>query len=211
MATGATGPTGADGSKFKFSVNPGYLAAGNAQAVDNGQAIYFATRTPDKLKVTIEKSDPTGAAVWLDSIVPSPTGAPVVLPAATYAMRTGAETIKDTNILPYQTLIKQPSDGSIQMDDRTLVLTNSGNYLISFSLSCIGTNGVPNIHVILDDAAGHTDVDAVNVLQNSMVSATVALPVQGPGRLQIQLQGSGAEAKTPGNQPQGLLSVVKIG
>ncbi len=49
------------GSNYSFSVNPGYLAAGDGQVVSNNQAVYFATRTPDKLKVTIEPSDPAGA------------------------------------------------------------------------------------------------------------------------------------------------------
>lgn len=216
-ATGSTGATGADGSNYKFSVNPGYLAGGDGQYVSNNEAIYFSTRTPEKLKVTIEKADPSGVAVWLDAVSAGSTGAPIALPAAQYAMRTGGDKYGENVLLPYQTLIQQPDDGSIQMDDRTVVVKNSGNYQVNFSVTSNGTTGVPNIHIIVDDSGGtngaarHRDIDVINVLNQGMTSSSLIFPLTGPGRIALQVQGRETPSfSTPPNPPQGQLSIIKI-
>ncbi len=208
--------TASTDSGYSFSVNPGYQASGNGQVVHNNEAVYIATRTPDRLKVTIEKSDPTGAAVWIDAVTES-TGVPVALQAAQYAMRTSGGKYSENTILPYQTLIQQPDDGSIQMDDRTLVIENSGNYLINMSVTSIDTTGVPNIHAVVDDNGGsngtarHRDIDMINVLSTGMCSSSLLVPIQGPGRLYLQVQGTNTPSfTTPGNAPQGQLSITKI-
>jgi hypothetical protein len=159
---------------------------------------------------------PTGAA----GSIAAPTGvtgaAPPALSAAQYAMRTGADTYNDGNYLPYQTLITQPGDGSIQMMDRTLAIRDSGNYQINISLTSNGTTNIPNIHAIIDDYSGKNkaaltrDIDIINVLNNGMTSTSLIIPISGPGNVRFQVQGANAQVKVPANQPQGQLSIIKI-
>jgi hypothetical protein len=159
---------------------------------------------------------PTGAG-YVNSAPTGTTGAaPPKLSAAQYAMRMGADTYNDGGILPYQTLITQPDDGSIQMLDRTLAIRDSGNYQINISLTSNGTTNIPNIHALIDDYSGpnttlkRRDIDIINVLDKGMTSTALIIAIAGPGRVQFQVQGSGAQIKFPGNQPQGQLSIIKI-
>ncbi len=206
--TGATG-TGAD---YKFSVNPGYNAVGAAQTINDKEAVYLATRTPDRLKISIgsqaadpKNNAPTGAAIYLD--VPPLISAQYYIPAGN-----GGE-YKDKTNLPYFGVHQEPtgdSKGAISMDDRTLVLRDSGNYLVNFSVATNGTTGVPNLHVIVTDDTGTKDYNYMNFMPQGMTSGSMLLPIKGTGRVQFQIQGDNASIKVPTNPPMGELSVVKI-
>jgi hypothetical protein len=219
-ATGAgMGGTGAgttgSGPMSMFRANPGYNAGGTGAVVRNLESIFFATRTPEKIKIQLDQvSSPTGAAVWIDDAA-SVAEKPFTLAAAQYAIRMNADTYKDTSYLPYNSLIQQPADGSIQVSDRTLVLTKTGNYLFNMSLATNGTSAIPNIHLIINDANGKRDIDLVNVMPTGMTAASIVVPITTnsttPAKVNFQVQGFGAEIKIPGNQPQGQLSIVKVG
>jgi hypothetical protein len=96
-----------------------------------------------------------------------------------------------------------------------MVLTQTGNYLFNMSVATNGTSAIPNIHMIIEDANGKRDIDLVNVMPTGMKSASMVVPLTTtnttPARVAFQIQGYGAEIKIPGNQPQGQLSVVKVG
>jgi hypothetical protein len=96
------------------------------------------------------------------------------------------------------------------MDDRTLVVRDSGNYLYSFSLDSNGTTNIPNLHILVDDATGSRDYNFINVMPNGMTSGSMLIPITGPGRIRLQVQGAGAVIKVPSNQPMGELSVIRI-
>ncbi len=122
---GPTGPAGASGAKYSLNVNPGYQAGGTGTTIYSSENLFFATRTPDRIKLSIGPSTPTGAVVWIDATSPA-TGAPVALSAAQYGMsNTDTAPYAKGTALPYFTLISQPADGSIQMADRSLAIKNS--------------------------------------------------------------------------------------
>jgi hypothetical protein len=133
-----------------------------------------------------------------------------LIPAAQYSMRTSSATYGDGNLLPYQNLIYQPPDGSIQMMDRTLKIDKDGNYLFNMTLATNGTSNIPNIHLIVNDANGRRDIDLVNVMPQGMTSGSVVIPIKGPATAFYQVQGANASVTVPGNQPQGQLTIVKI-
>jgi hypothetical protein len=161
----------------------------------------------------------SGAFVTVDATqgVKGATGAPAQLVSAQYYMTAGSGgDYGDKSYIPYFGVHQEPPNDStgtksIRMDDRTLVLRDSGNYLINFSLASNGTNGIPNIHILVDDATGSKDYNFINVMPQGMTSGAMVVPISGPGRIRFQVQGSGATVKVPSNAPMGELSVVKIG
>jgi hypothetical protein len=222
-ATGATGTFSATGTLFYASNGTG--TSGASIPIHLNDKVAFATDTPSTVKMSVA-TGVAGAVITINSTAagggaPAPTGvtgaAPASLSAAQYAMRAiGEQTYADTNLLPYQTLIYQPTDGSIQMDDRTVTIRDSGNYLINLSVTSIATSNIPNIHALIDDfgnaggTARHRDIDVINVLASGMTSTSIILPIAGPGRVSFQVQGASANFKSPTAQPQGQLSIVKI-
>jgi hypothetical protein len=144
------------------------------------------------------------------------TGAPAKLISAQYFIRAGnGGDYGDGTLLPYFGVHQEPPpdpNGTkpIWMDDRTMVLRDSGNYLVNFSVASNGTKGIPNIHMIVTDANGRKDYDFMNVMPQGMTSGAMLLPISGPGRVQFQIQGSGASVTIPPNPPMGELSIVKI-
>jgi hypothetical protein len=161
--------------------------------------------------INIDASGVTGSGI---------TGPPAKLLSAQYFIRAGnGGDYGDRSVLPYFGVHQEPPDDPvptstnpkpIKMDDRVLVLRDSGNYLVNFSVASNGTKGVPNIHILVDDASGSKDYDFLNVMPQGMTSGAMLLPINGPGRVRFMVQGSGASVTIPPNAPMGELSVVKI-
>jgi hypothetical protein len=209
--------------RFFVAAGTGATGSTGSQMID-ANTLTFTTNTPDAIKLRVS-SGASGAVVNIDSSgagaggtgAQGVTGPPAVLPAAMYTMRQDVETwYRDGNILPYFTMINQPADGSIQMFDRSLAIFKSGNYLINMSVATNGTEGIPNLHLIVEDANGKRDIDVLNFMPNGMTAAPVILPItvndpKKPAMAYWQIQGAGAGIRVPKNPPQGDLSIVKIG
>ncbi len=226
--TGATGPAGPAGppgtggggtgaSGLYFNVNPGFNASGNGNVVNNAQSLFFATRTPNQIKVEVGQVSPGNMVVYIDSLgsgsgATGATGAPAPLTAAQFNMKSSGQgsTINDKQNIPYTNAVYQPDQKITVSSDGTVNLKESGNYMFNFSVATNGTSAVPNIHVIVNDANGTRDIDFINVMPNGQTNGSLILPISGPGKVAFQVQGQGAQIKIPGAQPQGELSVVKI-